>query len=95
MSIRVTDRELLKRSSLSLVQVKRGRGAALGLHSITTRPSLAPRSCFFKGLNSKVGAQAKRTGSGYMTGTPILLLIQVPPSTGLRSNWTLQSSTRI
>lgn len=72
MSIRVTDRELLKRSSLSLVQVKRGRGAALGLHSITTRPFLAPRSCFFKGLNSKVGAQAKNRISGYIMVTPIL-----------------------
>lgn len=52
------DRELLKSSSLPFVQVNRGLGAALGLHSITTRALLAPRSCFLTGLSSKVGAQA-------------------------------------
>lgn len=55
----LTDRELLKSSSLPFVQVNRGLGAARGLHSITTRPSLAPRSCFFTGFNSNVGAQAE------------------------------------
>lgn len=52
------DRELLKRTSLPFVQVNRGLGAALGLHSITTRLSLAPRRYFFTGLRSNVGAQA-------------------------------------
>lgn len=59
-SLSKTDRELLKRSSLPFVQVKRGLGAARGLHSIITRPSLDPRSCFLTGLNSNVGAQAEK-----------------------------------
>lgn len=44
---------------MSLLQEKVGFGAALGRHSITTRPFLAART-FFTGLCSNVGAQAEK-----------------------------------
>lgn len=47
----------LESSSVSLLQEKAGFGAALGRHSITTRPFLAART-LFTGLCSNVGAQA-------------------------------------
>lgn len=48
----------LESSSVSLLQEKAGFGAALGRHSITTRPFLAA-STLFTGLCSNVGAQSE------------------------------------
>lgn len=53
----------LESSSVSLLQEKAGFGAALGRHSITTRPFLAART-LFTGLCSNVGAQAVEGGCG-------------------------------
>lgn len=53
----------LDSSSVSLLQVKVGFGAALGRHSITTRPFLGART-LFSGLGSNVGAQAKEGQCG-------------------------------
>lgn len=53
----------LESSSVSLLQVKVGFGAALGRHLITTRPFLGART-FFSGLCSNVGAQAKEIWCG-------------------------------
>jgi hypothetical protein len=46
--------------SVPLLQENFGLGAALGLHSIITLPPFAARIFFLIGLNSKVGAKAKR-----------------------------------
>lgn len=48
---------------MSLLQEKVGLGAALGRHSITTRPFLAART-LFTGLCSNVGAQAEEGQCG-------------------------------
>ena len=51
---------LLTSRSVPLLHKNFGLGAALGLHSIITRPPLAARIFFFIGFISKVGANAKK-----------------------------------
>lgn len=54
---------------MSLLQEKAGFGAALGRHSITTRPFLAAMT-LFTGLCSNVGAQAEEGQHGlFITNT--------------------------
>lgn len=46
-------------NSVPLLQENFGLGAALGLHSMITRPPLAARIFFFIGFSSKVGGEAE------------------------------------
>lgn len=56
-----SDLEEFDSSSVPLLQANVGLGAALGLHSITTRVFLAPRVFLFTGLCSNVGPPADDT----------------------------------